>query len=69
MTMTTMIAGARGRAAIDLGWAVRGALAAVADYRRIRREIAYLLQQDERMLSDIGLSRWDVTRAVRGRYC
>ena len=30
---------------------------------------AHLMRQDERMLRDIGQSRCDVTRAVRGRNC
>ena len=69
MNMMTTLASARGRAASDLGSAMRGVFAALANERRVRREIAYLMQQDERILSDIGLSRSDVTRAVRGRYC
>ena len=55
--------------ASDRGSAMRGVFAALANERRVRREIAYLMQQDERILSDIGLSRSDVTRAVRGRNC
>jgi uncharacterized protein YjiS (DUF1127 family) len=43
--------------------------AAVADEFRFRRQIAFLMQQDERMLRDIGLSRGDVRRAVRGGSC
>ena len=69
MNMMTMLASARGRAASDLGSAMRGVFAALAKERRVRRQIAFLMQQDERILSDIGLSRSDVTRAVRGRNC
>ena len=30
-----------------------------------RREVGWLMQQDERMLSDLGLSRHDINRVVR----
>lgn len=68
MSMMITIAGARGRAAADFGWAVRGVIAALANHRRIRREVAYLMDQDERMLADIGLSRGEILRAARGRH-
>ena len=68
MNMMTTLASARGRAASDLGSAMRGVFAALANERRVRREVAHLMRQDERMLRDIGLSRAEVMRAVRGRY-
>ena len=68
MNMMTTLASARGRAASDLGSAMRGVFAALANERRVRREIAHLMRQDEWILSDLGLSRSDVTRAVRGRF-
>ena len=57
MNMMTTLASARGRAASDLGSAMRGVFAALANERRVRREVAHLMRQDERMLRDIGLSR------------
>ena len=32
---------------------------------RLRRQIAFLMQQDQRMLADIGLTHADVARTVR----
>jgi uncharacterized protein YjiS (DUF1127 family) len=48
---------------------VRVALSALArtltrEYR-LRRQIAFLQQQDQRMLADIGLTHADVARSVR----
>jgi uncharacterized protein YjiS (DUF1127 family) len=40
----------------------------VAKEWRARREVAYLIEMDERMLADIGVNRGDLMRAVRGRY-
>ncbi len=39
--------------------------AALAKERHLRRQVAFLLQQDGRMLRDLGLSRSDVARSVR----
>ena len=39
--------------------------AAVHRELRQRREVAWLMQQDDRMLSDLGLSRHDINRVVR----
>ena len=39
--------------------------AAVQRELRQRREIVWLMRQDDRMLSDLGLSRHDITRVVR----
>jgi len=39
--------------------------AAVHTALRRRREIAWLMRQDDRMLSDLGLSRHDIDRVVR----
>ncbi|MGD9508805.1 MAG: DUF1127 domain-containing protein [Geminicoccaceae bacterium] len=33
--------------------------------RRRRREIAWLLEQDDRMLGDLGVSRHEIARVVR----
>jgi uncharacterized protein YjiS (DUF1127 family) len=69
MSSVAMIRGAdRSYAARPRCWMTRFA-AAVADEFRFRRQIAFLMQQDERMLRDIGLSRGDVRRAVRGGSC
>ena len=32
---------------------------------RLRRQVAFLLQQDDRMLRDLGLTRGEVERSVR----
>ena len=37
----------------------------VAREYRLRRQIAFLMQQDQRMLADIGLPQDDVARTVR----
>jgi uncharacterized protein YjiS (DUF1127 family) len=66
MAMMTTLVGARGRAAVDLGAVLRGVVAAVAREWRTRREVAFLMRQDERMLRDIGVSRSEIERAVRG---
>ncbi len=66
-TMST-IAGARGWAAADLRAVIRSVTAAVAREIRIRRDTNYLMAQSDHMLLDIGLSRAEVMRAVRGRY-
>jgi uncharacterized protein YjiS (DUF1127 family) len=68
MNTMSLIVGARARGTLDLGFLLRGVFASMANQRRIRRDVAFLMQQDERLLSDIGLSRCDVTRAVRGRF-
>ena len=66
-TMST-IAGARGWAAADLRAVIQSVTAAVAREIRIRRDTNYLMEQSDHMLRDIGLSRAEVMRAVRGRY-
>ena len=68
MAVVNMIAGARMRAAEDLGGAIRALARAVSREIRTRREVTYLMEQDEHMLRDIGLSRAEIMRAVRGRY-
>jgi uncharacterized protein YjiS (DUF1127 family) len=69
MSSVAMVRGAAGSSATrPRRWIARFA-AAVADEFRFRRQVAFLLQQDERMLRDIGLSRGDVRRAVRGGSC
>jgi uncharacterized protein YjiS (DUF1127 family) len=66
--MTSMaMAAARSRRCLLGG--VRAALSALAraltrEYR-LRRQIAFLQQQDQRMLADIGLTHADVARSVR----
>jgi len=67
MTMMTTIVGARGRAAADLGATLRSVLAVVVREIRIRRDVAFLMQLDERMLQDIGLSRCDGALVHGGR--
>lgn len=64
--MASMV-GARSHGSV-LGTALRRACRAAADWWRIRRDIAFLQRQDERMLNDIGLRRGGVEDAVRGRY-
>jgi uncharacterized protein YjiS (DUF1127 family) len=66
--MTSMaMAASRTRRGLFAG--VRVALRALArtlarEYR-LRRQIAFLMQQDQRMLADIGLTHDDVARTVR----
>ena len=40
-------------------------LQAIAREYRLRRQVAFLMQQDQRMLSDLGLTHDDVARVVR----
>jgi uncharacterized protein YjiS (DUF1127 family) len=42
------------------------AAAAVARWHRLRRDTRRLMALDDRMLRDVGLSRGEVERAVRG---
>ena len=51
------------RALIHAGFV--GLLGALAREHEIRRSIKELASLDDRMLRDIGLTRWDVERAVR----
>lgn len=37
-------------------------------WSKMRREIAVLEAMDDRQLEDIGLARWEIRDAVRGRY-
>ena len=67
MSTTMSMIGARQRGATDLGAAIWAVVARAARERRVRRDIAFLMDQDERMLSDIGLTRGDIARALRGR--
>ncbi len=70
MTTLTMTAGRTRRGLIGGLWSAMRALArGLAREHRLRREIAFLMQQDSRMLADIGLTHTDVARAIRwGRY-
>ena len=43
-----------------------GVLQAIAREYRLRRQVSYLLEQDARMLADLGLTHHDVARVVRG---
>ena len=44
-------------------------VAAVASEWRLRRQVAFLLEQNDHMLRDLGLCRSDVARVVRrGRH-
>ena len=45
--------------------AISRVIAAINREREFRRSIKELASLDERMLRDIGLTRWDVERAVR----
>ena len=44
---------------------VRALVRALVREYRLRRQIAFLMQQDQRMLADIGLTQDDVARTVR----
>lgn len=46
------------------GWLGRLAAAVVSEWR-MRRQVAFLLEQDDRMLRDLGVCRSDVMRVVR----
>ena len=48
-----------------VGRFVVGVLRAIAREHRLRRQVAYLLDQDQRMLADLGLTQHDVVRFVR----
>jgi hypothetical protein len=47
------------------GRAIRVVAPGFAREYRLRRQIAFLMQQDPRMLADIGLTHADVARTVR----
>jgi uncharacterized protein YjiS (DUF1127 family) len=47
------------------GRVMGGVLKTIAREYRLRRQVAYLLQQDHRMLADLGLTHHDVARVVR----
>lgn len=68
--MSTMIlaAGSRHRAAAGLRRFMRSLRMAIVREYRIRREISFLREQDERTLNDLGISRSEVERAVRGWF-
>jgi uncharacterized protein YjiS (DUF1127 family) len=66
MSVVNMAAGLprQGRAPRAGAWL--GCLAAaIASEWRLRRQVAFLLEQDDRMLRDLGLCRSDVMRVVR----
>ena len=67
MNTTMSMIATRQRGATDLGSVIWAVVARAARERRVRRDIAFLMDQDERMLSDIGLTRGDIARALRGR--
>ena len=48
-----------------VGRVMGGMLRAIAREYRLRRQVAFLMQQDQRMLSDLGLTHDDVVRVVR----
>ena len=52
----------------DLRAVIQSVTAAVAREIRIRRDTNYLMERSDHMLRDIGISRAEVMRAVRGRY-
>ena len=66
--MSVMIMAADGsrRAAAGLGHRIGGMVAAVKREYCIRHEIRSLLERGDYLLRDIGLSRSDVERLVRG---
>lgn len=67
MNTTIAVSGARARDAMNIAAAVQTAFAGLARELRIRRDVAFLMQQDDRLLRDIGLSRDNVAQALRGR--
>lgn len=52
-----------------VGRLLGGVLQAIAREYRLRRQVAYLLGQDQRMLADLGLTQHDVVRFVRYGRC
>ena len=46
-----------------------GMLQAIMREYRLRRQVAYLLDEDQRMLADLGLTQHDVVRFVRYGRC
>lgn len=68
--MSTLIlaAGSRSRAAAGLARFVRAVGKAIVREYRTRREISFLMEQDDRTLHDLGISRSEVERAVRGWF-
>jgi uncharacterized protein YjiS (DUF1127 family) len=68
--MSTLIlaAGSGRRATAGLArFALAVGTAIVREYRA-RREISFLMEQDDRTLHDLGISRSEVERAVRGWF-
>ena len=66
MASSTMLAGSgRHGAAGGFGRVMGGVVGAIAREYKLRRQIAFLLKQDDRMLADIGLTHDDVVRMVR----
>ena len=66
MSAMILAAGQGRRAAAGLRRFVHGIGTAIVREYRSRREISFLMEQDERTLHDLGLTRCDVERAVRG---
>lgn len=68
--MSTLIlaAGSRRLAAAGLARFARAVYAAIIREYRTRREISFLMEQDDRTLHDLGISRSEVERAVRGWF-
>lgn len=68
--MSTLIlaAGSRSRTAAGLARFARAVGTAIVREYRARREISYLMEQDDRTLHDLGISRSEVERAVRGWF-
>ena len=66
MTGTDARAPRRHRLALpEVGSLLGQVLQAIAREYRLRRQVAYLLDQDQRMLADLGLTHHDVARVVR----
>ena len=52
--------------AIGLGRFIRSVAVAIWREDRTHREMGFLMEQDDRVLDDIGITRCEVEQAVRG---
>ncbi len=66
MSASILAAGGSRRAASGLCRLFGRLGAALARELRLQRDIRFLMEQDDRMLHDLGLTRSDVERVVRG---
>ena len=66
MPAMTLAVGAKHHGTTGLGQFIRSTGTALWREYRSRRAISFLLEQDERTLRDLGITRSEVERVVRG---